>query len=122
MARVRIGGNFQQLLDNCDEMRQTFEGKRGIRVRVINEVEYFLYVEYGTSKMDARAMVRNSFRPAVDMLDDLWKNYLPFPFTPDDLEILFTQVKDFLIDEILRRTPVVTGKLYMGFDGVVEQY
>jgi len=122
MARVRIGGNFQQLLDNCDEMRQTFEGKRGIRVRVINEVEYFLYVEMGTSRMDARAMVRNSFRPAVDMLDDLWKNYLPFPFTPDDLEILFTQVKDFLIDEILRRTPVVTGKLYMGFDGVVEQY
>lgn len=122
MARVRIGGNFQQLLDNCDEMRQAFEGKHGIRVRVINEVEYFLYVEYGTSKMDARAMVRNSFRPAVDMLDDLWKNYLPFPFTPDDLEILFTQVKDFLIDEILRRTPVVTGKLYMGFDGVVEQY
>lgn len=122
MARVRIGGNFQQLLDNCDEMRQAFEGKRGIRVRVINEVEYFLFVEYGTSKMQARAMVRNSFRPAVDMLDDLWKNYLPFPFTPDDLEILFTQVKDFLIDEILRRTPVVTGKLYMGFDGVVEQY
>lgn len=122
MARVRIGGNFQQLLDNCDEMRQAFEGKRGIKIRVINEVEYFLFVEYGTSKMDARAMVRNSFRPAVDMLDDLWKNYLPFPFTPDDLEILFTQVKDFLIDEILRRTPVVTGKLYMGFDGVVEQY
>lgn len=122
MARVRIGGNFQQLLDNCDEMRQAFEGKHGIRVRVINEVEYFLYVEYGTSKMQARAMVRNSFRPAVDMLDDLWKNYLPFPFTPDDLEILFTQVKDFLIDEILRRTPVVSGKLYMGFDGVVEQY
>lgn len=122
MARVRIGGNFQQLLDSCDEVRQAFQGKHGIRVRVINEVEYFLYVEYGTSKMDARAMVRNSFRPTVDMLDDLWNNYLPFPFTPDDLEVLFTQVKDFLIDEILRRTPVVSGKLYMGFDGVVEQY
>ncbi|PKL77717.1 MAG: hypothetical protein CVV27_04695 [Candidatus Melainabacteria bacterium HGW-Melainabacteria-1] len=103
-------------------MRQAFAGKRGIRVRILNDVPYFLHVEYGTSIMDARAMVRRSIEPIMALLDELW-GWLPGPFfTPDDLEVLFGQVKDGAIEIIVDRTPWVTGTLAKGFEGEVEHF
>ena len=121
MARVRLKGNFQQFIDDSEEMAQAFQNKRGIRIRIRNEVEYFLFVEYGTSVMDARAMVRNAMRAAVRMFEELW-HMLPYPFLPDDIDDLCELVKDFWIEEILKRTPEITGTLKRGMEGAVETY
>ncbi|MGV3526549.1 MAG: hypothetical protein ACO1RX_20190 [Candidatus Sericytochromatia bacterium] len=121
MARVRFKTNFQEFIQQFAEMAQAFEGIQGIRIRIFNEVAYTLYVEYGTSKMEARAMVRRSVEPIMALLDELWE-WLPFPFTPEDLEVLCEQVKDGAIDEIVSRTPWVTGTLAEGFDGEVKWY
>lgn len=121
MARIRVKGNFQQFIDQFEGMAQAFAGKKGIRIRILNEVEYALFVEYGTSRMEARAMTRRSVEPIMRLFDELWA-YMPFPFTPDDLEVLMGQVKDGAIEEIVSRTPRVSGRLQEGFHGEVEHF
>ncbi len=121
MARVRIKGNFQKFIDQFEDMRQAFEGKQGIRVRIINEVEYFIKVEYGTSKFEARAMVRRSIEPIMEIFNQYW-HQLEWPITPEKLHEMMEVVKKDAIEEIKKRTPVKTGRLKGGFDGYVEEY
>lgn len=122
MATCRVRSNFQAFLDECEEMAAAFRGRRGVKIHILNNVEYFLYIEYGTDKIAARAMVRNAYEPVIRMFDDLWQNYLTFPCTPDDIDTLADLVKDYWIEEILKRTPEITGLLKAGFYGEVEKY
>ena len=119
MARVRIKG-WNQVESHFQEMADAFEGQSGFRVRIINELEYFFYVEYGTSRMAARAMVADSIEEITEMIAELWKGF-DGPFTPTQLILLFTEVKEKAIAIIQSRTPVRTGNLQRGFEGFIEE-
>lgn len=121
MARVRVKTNFQQFLREVDGMAEAFSGKNGIRVIIINEVEYFIFVEYGTSRMEARAMVRRSVEPIMEIFNQYWQQ-LEWPITPESLKEMMELVKRDAIEEIKRRTPEISGDLKRGFDGYVEEY
>lgn len=121
MSRVRIKSNFGQVFGEFAEMAKAFSDHQGIVIRIINEVEYAVFVEYGTSKMDARAMVRRSIPHIMETIEMLWA-ILPVPFFPDDLETLAELVKDDALEEIRRNTPRRSGKLQEGFTGKVERF
>lgn len=121
MARVRVKSNFSKLFGEFEAMRRAFSDHRGFVIRIINEVEYAVFVEYGTSKMEARAMVRRSIPHIMETIEMLW-GLLPIPFFPDDLETLAELVKDDALEEIRRNTPRRTGRLQEGFEGKVERF
>lgn len=124
MARCRLKGNFQQLISSCEVMQAEFQGLKGIRIRIFNEVEYTIFVEYGTSRMRARAMVRKSLPAIIKKIDELWADLVSrkFPFTQQDMVDLMEEAKKFALDEIRKRTPVLTRRLQNGFEGEVESY
>ena len=119
MARVRVKG-WDQVIDHFQNMADAFKDSAGFRVRIINELEYFFYVEYGTSRMAARAMVANSIEEITEMIDQMWKGF-DGPFTPTQLILLFDEVKKRAIEIIQSRTPVLTGNLQRGFEGFIEE-
>lgn len=121
MARVRVTGNFQKFVDQFEDWARAFVGRRGTLILILNDVEYFLFVEYGTSRQKAEAMVRRSMEPATRMFSELW-DYLPEFFTPDDIDTLCELVKDYWVEEAIARTPERTGTLKRGMRGEVVTY
>ena len=119
MARVRVKG-WDQVIDHFAEMADAFEGQSGFRVRIINEVVYFYAQEYGTSTHKAAAMVENSIKEITEMIAEMWSSF-EGPFTPTQLILLFTEVKEKAIAIIQGRTPVRTGNLQRGFEGFIEE-
>lgn len=132
MVSLNVRSNFTQFIQPLINMKASLQSYQGIRLAILNEVYYACFVEFGTSKMDARAMVRRSLESIDRFLLDLW-HWMPFPFTAEDIELLMELVKDFAIEEIKRRTPIgvdkyaggkqvhKAGTLKEGFQGRVER-
>lgn len=74
-------------------------------VEIYNEVPYTEYVEYGTSKMAPRAMVRRSMPAIEDFLTSEFNN-LPFPPTKEQIEGLMEDVREKFAQEVIDRTPI----------------
>lgn len=80
-------------------------GQKSCTVEIYNEVPYTEYVEYGTSKMDPRGMVRRSMPAVEDFMTEEFNN-LPFPPTKEQIEGLMEDVQDKFLQEVIDRTPV----------------
>jgi hypothetical protein len=121
VARVRVKGNFQKFIDQFEEMKAAFAPYKGIRIRVINNTPYFIFVNYGTSRMAGRHFIERSAEPIMEIFTQYW-HQLPFPFTPENLFEMMQAVKDGAIVELKDRTPVKTGLLSESYEGFVEHY
>ena len=61
MRSISNGINAARAFDTGFFMRGTMSETIGLTGRVYNEVEYGGYIEYGTSRMEARPHFRNTF-------------------------------------------------------------
>jgi len=80
-------------------------GQKSCTVEIYNEVPYTEYVEYGTSKMAPRGMVRRSMPAVEDFMTQEFNN-LPFPPTKEQIEGLMEDVQDKFLQEVIDRTPI----------------
>lgn len=80
-------------------------GQKSCTVEIFNEVPYTEYVEYGTSKMAPRGMVRRSMPAIEDFMTEEFNN-LPFPPTKEQIEGLMEDVQDKFLQEVVDRTPI----------------
>jgi len=105
MARLTVGGSFGGFLDRVRLQAENLRGRPRLKLTVNNSVFYFEFVEKGTSKMKARAMVRRS----IPVIEAFIQNQLvllgPF-FSEAELDIVIRRCEQFALDEILSRTPV----------------
>lgn len=81
-----------------------------VRAEVWTEVEYAVFVEFGTYRMAPRAMVRTAIPDIEKKFNEGWMA-LPTPFTKADVEKLFKDTIDFAKVEITKRTPRKSGTL-----------
>lgn len=80
-------------------------GQKSCVVEIYNDVPYTEYVEYGTSKMAPRAMVRRSIPAVEDFLTEELNN-LPFPPTKEQIEGLMEDTRAKFLQEVIDRTPI----------------
>lgn len=98
---------------NLDVAIQRIQGLNypsGIFGKVWTDVEYALFVEFGTAKMAPLAMVRDSLPAIKGYLEQELKQLRALP-TPLELKALVDKVLVFAREEIARNTPVRSGRL-----------
>ncbi len=88
-------------------MREANTGRAYITIS--NDTFYTGFVEFGTSRMEPRAMVRRA-TPAIEKWMDAELKKIEFP-TIGEIEKLLDNLKDVALNEIKIRTPVKTGLL-----------
>lgn len=104
MTKVTVKSPATQMLEKISETLKAIDQK-ACTVEIYNDVPYTEYVEYGTSKMAPRAMVRRSMPAVEDFMTQEFNN-LPFPPTKDQIEGLMEDVQDKFLQEVIDRTPV----------------
>lgn len=105
MSRLTVGGSFGNFLNQVRLQAENLRGRPRLKLTVSNQVYYFDFVERGTKKMTAVAMVRRS----IPVIEAFIQNQLvllgPF-FTEGELDVVIRRCEQFALDEILSRTPV----------------
>lgn len=104
MTKVTVKSPAIQMLGKIEQALAEI-GQKSCTVEIYNEVPYTEYVEYGTSKMAPRGMVRRSMPAVEDFMTQEFNN-LPFPPTKDQIEGLMEDVQDKFLQEVIDRTPV----------------
>lgn len=104
MTKVTVKSPATQMLGKISETLKAIDQK-ACTVEIFNEVPYTEYVEYGTSKMAPRGMVRRSMPAVEDFMTEEFNN-LPFPPTKEQIEGLMEDVQDKFLQEVIDRTPV----------------
>lgn len=105
IGKVSINSNVETFLKQFDQGLPEH-----IRAEVFTKIEYAVFVEFGTYKMEPRAMVRDSI-PAIEAkLTDEWQA-LAFPPTEQSLIAMVQRVVEFALEEIRRNTPRKSGTL-----------
>lgn len=72
---------------------------------VWTDVKYAIFLEFGTSKMAPRAMIRESLPLIKEYMAKEWKSLRPLP-TPIEVQALVDRVLVFARDLIAKNTPV----------------
>lgn len=104
-GRVSITSNVDTFLKQFDTSLPN-----SIQASVWTQIEYAVFVEFGTYKMEPRAMIRTSV-PAIEAkMIELWQA-LPFPPTEQDLLKMVQTTIEFALEEIKRNTPRKSGTL-----------
>jgi hypothetical protein len=115
MKRVTVGGSFKGFLGKVRRQMEDLQGRPKLRVVIRNNVPYFKFVEYGTSKMEARAMVRKSLPLIQEFMRQQLSGLGAF-FDDADLDQVKRLGEQFALDEIRSRTPIESGTLVRGFE------
>lgn len=106
-GKVTVRSNVQAVLQ---ELAKAQNLPDAIRASIYSELEYAVFVEFGTYKMRPRAMLRRAL-PAIEAeFARRWKS-LPVPPSLSDLLSLVDDVVDYGIDAIRNNTPVKSGDL-----------
>jgi hypothetical protein len=95
-----------------DQIRSALNdiGKANIVFTISNETPYTGFVEFGTSRMAPRAMVRRSL-DSIEKWMSAEIDRFEYPPSMGELENLMERARDHAIREIQIRTPVKTGLL-----------
>ena len=104
MTKVTVKSPTNGILKQIEQTLAAINQK-ACTVEIYNEVPYTEYVEYGTSKMAPRAMVRRSMPAIEDFMTSEFHN-LPFPPTKEQIEGLMEDVQDKFLQEVIDRTPI----------------
>lgn len=100
-----IDENMQELAQFLDTLNYT-----AVRATVWTDVEYAIFVEFGTVKMTPRAMIRKSIPDIEKRFGELWIA-MPAMFSKADVDKLFTDIIEFARERISQNTPVKSGDL-----------
>ena len=95
-----------------DQIRSALDdiGKTNIVFTISNETHYTGFVEFGTSRMAPRAMVRRSL-DSIEKWMSAEIDKFNYPPSMGELEKLMERARDYALSEIKLRTPVKTGLL-----------
>lgn len=104
-----IRSNVDDSLGELHDFLQVLDYTK-VRAEVWTEVEYAIFVEYGTYKMSPRAMIRKSIPDIEQKFGELWAK-LPPIFTKADIDRLFADTIAFAKERIAHNTPVKSGDL-----------
>lgn len=104
MTKVTVKSPATAMLGKIEQTLNAINQKSCV-VEIYNEVPYTEYVEYGTSKMAPRAMVRRSMPAVEDFLTQEFNN-LPFPPTKEQIEGLMEDTRSVFLQEVVDRTPI----------------
>lgn len=104
MTKVKIKSPAFEMIGKIEETMKALDQK-ACTVEIYNDVPYTDFVEYGTSKMAPRAMVRRSMPAVEDFMAEEFNN-LPFPPTKEQVEGLMEDVQEKFLQEVIDRTPV----------------
>ena len=85
-------------------------GKTDIVFAISNETHYTGYVEFGTSRMSPRAMVRRSL-DSIEKWMSAEIDRFDYPPSMGEIEKMMERARDYALREIQIRTPVKTGLL-----------
>lgn len=113
--RLTVSETFSGFLNKARQQRENLMGRPRLKVTVHNSVLHFKFVEYGTDKMEARAMVRKSMPEIEDFLRRQLSRLGPF-FTDEELDEGCRLTAQYALDVIRSRTPIETGELVRGFE------
>lgn len=106
---VSINSNTDQNMGELEQFLKTL-GFTKVRAEVWTDIEYAVFVEFGTFKMTPRAMVRQSIPEIENFFADEWVK-LPVIFTKADIDSLFSRTVEFAKERIREKTPVKTEDL-----------
>jgi hypothetical protein len=109
MVVVGVKSDIPEINRQINEALRSFRGE-GIKVSVVTHIHYSVFVEYGTIYMLPRAMVRRARQAVYKKFLELWSG-LPFPPSRSDIEQLMSELGDYFLEEVRKRTPVLTGAL-----------
>jgi hypothetical protein len=102
-----------RITTNLDAVIQKYQGTTyptRIFGSVWTEVEYAIFLEFGTSRMAPRAMIRRSLPAIKAYMESEWKKLRTLP-TPLELQALVDRVLVYARAEIAQNTPVKSGRL-----------
>lgn len=106
---AKVTSNVDGYLAELEQMLAAIN-YTAVRAEVWTDVEYAVFVEFGTYRMTPRAMVRTAIPDIEKKFNEGWMA-LPTPFTKADVEKLFKDTIDFARVEIAKRTPRKSGTL-----------
>ena len=106
---AKVTSNTEAHMAELEEMLAAIN-YTAVRAEVWTDVEYAVFVEFGTYRMDPKAMVRTAIPDIEKKFNEGWMA-LPTPFTKADVEKLFKDTIDFAKVEIAKRTPRKSGTL-----------
>lgn len=104
MTKVTVKSPAMNMLGQIEQTLKQI-GQKACVVEIYNEVPYTEYVEYGTSKMAPRGMVRRSMPAVEDFMTQEFQN-LSFPPTKEAIEGLMQDVREKFAQEVIDRTPI----------------
>lgn len=104
-----VTSNLDENMAELNQFLATLE-YTSVRATVWTEIEYAIFVEFGTVNMDPRAMVRKSIPDIEKKFLELWQA-MPTMFKKSDVDNLFTKTIEFARERIAENTPVKSGDL-----------
>lgn len=105
----KIKGGFDGLIQQAKSALQVWSMWAHFKVVVNNEVYYFRWVEEGTYKMDARAMVALSKPYIQEFVKQQTEMLGPFPHESEVLAAI-GRIREYALFQIQSRTPVGVDK------------
>jgi len=118
-SHVEVKSNADSVLAELRGFAVDLASIQAFRGEIWTEVEYAIFVEFGTYKMLPRAMIRKSI-PAIEAyFEEQWQA-LPAMFTRGQFEAMVERVMLFALAKISGNTPVKSGDLRRSWNASVR--